>query len=190
MRKRLRLLVVAPILLGVLVTSVLVLTLRQPSARATSNTQEPQSGPKSSGVAGPVKPPPPQDMKSVFASGSINSPRVKMTPQGLLIAARASIMDVRPESRFFWGCRVYSTGASKALVFEKLYLDQTFQLPDSHKMEPTLDDILVFPADAGKYRVEMIVFTIPPGLDLTSFRDSKAKDTYNFVSCSRSVVIP
>jgi hypothetical protein len=113
-----------------------------------------------------------------------------MTPQGLLIAARASIMDVRPESRFFWGCRVYSTGASKALVFEKLYLDQTFQLPDSHKMEPTLDDILVFPADAGKYRVEMIVFTIPPGLDLTSFRDSKAKDTYNFVSCSRSVVIP
>jgi hypothetical protein len=189
MRKRRRLLVAAPVLAGLLVISVVALTSRQRPAWATSKTQLPESGAKTVVAAGPVKLPP-QDMPGVLTRGSLSASRIEMTPQGLHIAARARVMDIRPESRFFWGCRVYSTGAAKALVFEKLYLDQTFQLPDSHKLEPTLDDTLVFPADAGKYRVEMILFTIPPGFDLTNFRDPKAKETYKFASCSGPVVIP
>lgn len=189
MRKHLALMISAPVLAALLLGSYFALAPRQRSARATSAVQRQEPSVKSVEVKGDAKPLL-QDLSSGIAGGAMTSCRAEMTPQGLHITAQASIRDIRPASQFFWGCRVYASGNLKTPVFEKLYLDQMFHLPESHKLNPTLDDTLVFPANAGKYRVEIVVFTIPPGFDMSRFRDPSAEQTYRFVGGGQSVVIP
>ena len=193
MKKRLELIVVA----SACVVVALFLTTRLRWAHAvSSNSQQPKAQTAQTKGAASVARTNPRiqantaSTQNVISRGAMNRVSANMTLAGLRVSAEAVVEDVRPDARFFWGCRVFSTGNNRSMVYEKLYTDQMFTMPESGKLRPTFDETLVFPAEAGTYSVQVIVFTIPPGFDLSKFRDPTYEATYRFVGGGTKVAIP
>ncbi len=94
---------------------------------------------------------------------SVDLLNVTPGPNGLVVTGQASVRELRPNVAYVWALRVRDA-AAKTVLAESRYDTQVFQVPrDTQTLLPTFDDTLRLPLPAGKYKVELALYEVPPG---------------------------
>lgn len=136
----------------------------------------------------PIQVPPVANDPSI-ASYTMKSLEVQAVKNKVHIVASAHIRDTRPNMRFVWSVRALSPAKQGAVVFEKLYDNQVFALPENQELSPTFEDILVLPLPKGTYLIEVSVFLVTPGKGLAGVRNPELKEDLRGPSGHAKVVL-
>ncbi len=156
-------------LFGLAVATACITTVLVP--KATAQRPAPPAKPSSVGIGSAIVAPgllpfgPQQHGQGVITSAAMHVMSAEVLPDNVIhVAARASIMDRRPEMTYCWGIRVFSVDNSKEILFEKRYIDQMFKLdpPAMEVKNVTFEDDIKTGLPAGKYRVELSAFVLTP----------------------------
>jgi hypothetical protein len=111
---------------------------------------------------GPYQPvsAPPSPSSGVTSVGWV---QVEPFAQGLHVMGQAYIRDKRPKAAYVWSVRVRDH-VKKVFVAEKRYDTLIFQVPqDTGELSPTFEDALTLSLPPGTYKVELVLYEVPPG---------------------------
>jgi len=127
------------------------------------------------GQSAPANTPVNQKGSKAVAMHAMNMLSVQMQDDIAVINAKASIMDVRDEMKYVWSVRVLDKNSGNVL-FQKVYDDQVFGLPESRQMAPTFQDAIELPLRPGTYDMEVAAYQITPEDGLAPIRSPKRID--------------
>lgn len=210
MRLRTSVKLMALVLLGVftsLVTSSILAQVQKPKKRPApqnrlrqSSALPARSAPRGSVVKRsevrvdrndlPVPPGMPiRKSDSSFALAHFRVPDMEVTTEGRLvtIAARAYIMDKRQNSEYMWGLRVHKGRRLGNVVSERPYSHQKFRKLAELEATPTFTEQIQLPP--GTYQLQVILYDLPVGFDLSRLKDRKVAQNYEAATKERQVVI-
>ena len=88
--------------------------------------------------------------------------KVKRIADGFHVSGQANIREVRPNAAFVWSIRVRDP-VNRVFVAEQRYDTQVFQVPaETHELSPTFQDTIDPPLQPGKYKIELVLYEVPP----------------------------
>lgn len=123
------------------------------------------------------------------AGGTLKLTDVEVAGNEVHLAATALIRDTRPNMRFIWSVRVIDPADETAVLFEKLYNDQIFGLPEQGELAATFEDRLAIPVKAGKYHLELTWFGIHPQSGLAGLDDPVIRRRFKGASGIAPIVL-
>lgn len=89
--------------------------------------------------------------------------RVEPFADGFHVSGQANLRDARPDAAYVWSIRIRDP-VKRVVVAENRYETQIFQLPrDTHELSPTFDDTFMPSLPPGTYKLELVLYEIPPG---------------------------
>jgi hypothetical protein len=94
---------------------------------------------------------------------SIDGMDVVLRADGLHVLGQATVHDERPGVAFVWAVRVRDP-EKKVYLADPRYDTQVFQTPrDTYELHPTFFDTLNAALPPGTYKVELVLYEVPPG---------------------------
>ena len=142
-------------------------------------------------ITRPGDPPPPavENVGRMIAGGSLAWDGPVVQGRTVLLDAKATIEDTRPNMQFVWAVRVFAPGDKTSLLYEKTYEDQVFTLGDDQRLETTFVDRLELPLPAGKYTLQLTWFGLPPEQGLAGLHDPATREEYKGAEGNATIVI-
>ena len=121
-------------------------------------------------------PPGPARGPGIVAGYAMNFIHVQMRGNVAVIDAKALLEDSRVENRYVWSVRVLNTtGMTGDVLFQKVYDDQIFALPETRQRSATFQDEVALPLPPGEYRLELCAYMVTPRDGLAAVR--RPRDT-------------
>lgn len=130
-----------------------------------------------------------QPGRGVVASGLMRLVGVETAGNTVHVAAEAFIHDTRPGMRFVWAVRVLDPNDKEAVLYERLYDNQVFDLLGLQARAATFEDKLPVPLPAGKYRLELTWFGVPPESGLAGLKSAVVRRRYQGLSATVPITL-
>jgi hypothetical protein len=94
---------------------------------------------------------------------SVGWVQVEPFSEGLHVMGQAYIRDKRPKAAYVWSVRVRDP-LKKVFVAEQRYDTLILQVPqDTGELSPTFEDAITLSLPPGTYKVELVLYEVPPG---------------------------
>jgi hypothetical protein len=172
---RVRLALKATLIVALGVTSSVATSMvlsRARRAHAASARQRPVSGSRitEQGVNGPPAAVAP-GRRNVVAGATMHLADATVQGNSVHIAAMGHIRDTQPNVVYLWGVRVLDLKDRHKVLFEKLYKDQIFSMPEQQERPVTFEDVIQVPLPRGTYLLDVAVYHVGPGQTLASLAD-------------------
>ncbi|OJW24986.1 MAG: hypothetical protein BGO49_01770 [Planctomycetales bacterium 71-10] len=142
-------------------------------------------------ITRPGDPPPPavENVGRILGGGSLAWDGPVVQGRTVLLDAKATISDTRPNMQFVWAVRVFVPGDMTSPLYEKTYEDQVFTLGDEQELETTFVDRLELPLPPGQYRLQLTWFGLPPEQGLAGLHDPDTRKEFKGADVIATIVI-